>query len=245
MSGPDPADAGTAAVALLAVLVTLGVTAAVGPSGRPARALDVDSAGRSSRARGSMLARVTGRLPRPGSRSGQAVERADLATVVTEVASQLRAGADPARAWQVALGRPLGAGGRPDAAALAGRGDEAQVAAVLVAGELARELGAPLAAVLDRVAQALAAGEEAEGERRAALAGPRATAGVLTMLPVLGVVLGTAVGADPVAVLLDGGIGTLGLAIGAALLAVGRWWIARLVMIAARAGDRTRRRRTR
>ncbi|RYV49383.1 type II secretion system F family protein [Pengzhenrongella frigida] len=162
----------------------------------------------------------------------------DLAVVVTEVASQLRAGADPGRAWEQVLGRPVGGDGMPDVDTLAllGAGDRSQAAAVVAAGALARELGAPLAQVLDRVADGLATAAEAEGERRAALAGPRATARVLTGLPVLGVVLGAAVGADPVGVLLGGGPGTAALVLGVMLLLVGRWWISRLVRRAARAG---------
>jgi tight adherence protein B len=160
----------------------------------------------------------------------------DLAVVVIEVASELRAGADPGRAWSRALGRPVGNGGSPDLADLSDAGTPSQAAAVVAAGRLAGTLGAPLAQVLERVADALAAAAEADGERRAALAGPRATARVLTGLPILGAVLGSAVGADPVGVLLGGGVGTFALVVGVALLLAGRWWIARLVHAASRAG---------
>ncbi|HEY5518801.1 MAG TPA: type II secretion protein F, partial [Cellulomonas sp.] len=91
--------------------------------------------------------------------------------------------------------------------------------------------------VLERVAAGLATAAEVDGERRSALAGPRATARVLTGLPVLGVALGAAVGADPVGVLLGGGLGTVALMTGVALVLVGRWWIARLVRAAGRAGQ--------
>jgi len=174
------------------------------------------------------------RIGRRGLRPGGS---RDLAVVVIEVASQLRAGADPGRAWARALGVPVGSDGIPDLDDLVGEGTRAQAAAVVAAGQLAGVLGAPLAQVLERVAAGLATAAEVDGERRSALAGPRATARVLTGLPVLGVALGAAVGADPVGVLLGGGVGTVALMTGIALVLVGRWWIARLVRAAGRAGQ--------
>ncbi|GEL96829.1 type II secretion system F family protein [Cellulomonas terrae] len=121
-----------------------------------------------------------------------------------------------------------------------GRGDDGTVQrarAVLAAVRLSEELGAPLAGVLERIASAVAADEEAEGERRAALSGPRSTAQVLAWLPLLGVVLGALLGADPVGVVLSGGPGTVSALVGAALLLLGRWWTAALLARAGRAGD--------
>lgn len=171
---------------------------------------------------------------RLGSRG--AARAPDLAVLVTDVAARLRAGVDPARAWSQALGQPVGADG-PMVADLCRTAERLTPAATVVAAtRLAAELGAPLAPVLDAVAGRLAADAEAEGERRAALAGPRATARVLTGLPVLGVLLGVAVGAEPVAVLLDGGVGSAALAAGLALVLAGRVWTARLARAAADAG---------
>ena len=109
--------------------------------------------------------------------------------------------------------------------------------AVLAATRLADELGAPLAGVLERIAFAVAADEEADGERRAALAGPRSTAQVLAWLPLLGVALGALLGADPVAVVLSGGLGTASAVLGVTMLLLGRWWTAALLTRAGRAGD--------
>ena len=80
-----------------------------------------------------------------------------------------------------------------------------RVRAVLAAARLSDDLGAPLAGVLERIASAVAADEEADGERQAALAGPRSTARVLAWLPLLGVALGALLGADPVAVMSPAG----------------------------------------
>lgn len=90
--------------------------------------------------------------------------------------------------------------------------------------------------MLDRVGAALADEEAVEVQRRAALAGPRATVRVLTWLPLVGTGLGWSLGADPVGVLLDGGVGTV-LLVGAGLLTwAGRRWSGRLLRTAREAG---------
>jgi tight adherence protein B len=59
---------------------------------------------------------------------------------------------------------------------------------------------------------------------QALLAGPRATAGVLTALPGLGVALGQLLGADPIGVLRAGPLGQVLLVVGIGLVAAGRAW---------------------
>ncbi|MDM7832288.1 type II secretion system F family protein [Cellulomonas edaphi] len=157
---------------------------------------------------------------------------ATLSSVLLVTAAQLRAGATPERAWSRALGvRTTGPDGMPSLADLAGaeRGRAPdpvvdRAAAVLVAAGAARELGAPLADVLEQVAESVAADEEAAAELRAALAGPRATARVLGWLPVLGLVVATLLGARPWVAVLGGGLGTAAALLGVALLLVGRLW---------------------
>ncbi|KQR17119.1 hypothetical protein [Cellulomonas sp. Leaf334] len=130
--------------------------------------------------------------------------------------------------------------GRRGRSRVRGRSDDGAVQrarAVLAAARLSDELGAPLAGVLERIASAVAADEEADGERRAALSGPRSTAQVLAWLPLLGVALGALLGADPVGVVLSGGLGTLSAVLGVALLVSGRWWTSALLSRAGRAGD--------
>ena len=221
------------------------VLAACGPRGRSAAALR-GPAERWAPALRCPLAVTTPRLRR---RRAPSRRSRDLAVVLAEVGAQLRAGAEPGVAWSRALRRPVDAAGVPDvddllAAAGSGRGrnrtaGRAQAAAVVAAGRLAAELGTPLASVLERVAAGLVSEAEAASERSAALAGPRSTARVLTGLPALGLVLGAAVGADPVGVLLDAGVGTASLGLGIGLMLLGRWWVSLLVRSAARAaGDR-------
>ncbi|MBT0994151.1 type II secretion system F family protein [Cellulomonas sp. DKR-3] len=117
----------------------------------------------------------------------------------------------------------------------------ARATAVVAATRTAEELGAPLATMLDRVAESIAQDVEARDEVDAALAGPRATARVLAGLPLLGLALAALLGADPFAVLLGGGLGTTAGVAGAVLLIVGRRWTARLIDGAQREVPRRRR----
>lgn len=155
------------------------------------------------------------------------------------VAAALRAGAPPALAWQRGWGVSSEDGvPRWDALVARCRGDLAAAAAVRAAARLAATTGAPPAAVLDRLGGVLADEAEIAGQRSAAMAGPRATARLLAWLPAFGVVLGAAVGADPVGVLLDGRGGTALLLAAALLSWSGRRWSARLLAVAAQTGDR-------
>lgn len=175
-----------------------------------------------------------------------------LGTVVTAVAAEVRAGRAPADAWRQVLGVPVGPDGVPAAqdvllAVLPERrrspaGDPSEdqlrrrVAGVLAAGRLAAELGAPTAGVLEECARTLAADADAETAVRGALAGPRQTTSLLTWLPVLGVVLGTLLGANPLGVLLGGGAGTAAGLAGLVLTLAGRRWTRRMVAGARTAG---------
>nr|WP_221286627.1 hypothetical protein [Cellulomonas hominis] len=115
---------------------------------------------------------------------------------------------------------------------------ERHVLAVLAATRLATSIGAPLGAVLESSGRTLAADADAETAVRAALAGPQQTVTLLTWLPAAGLGIGTLFGADPLGVLLGGGLGSTAGFAGAGLTVVGRWWVARMVAAARDAGDR-------
>lgn len=89
--------------------------------------------------------------------------------------------------------------------------------------------GAPAASVLDRVEQDLRTRTAQDREIAAQLAGARSTAGLLAILPVLGIGLGAAMGARPLAVLLSEPRGQLALLVGVAMEALGVLWTARIV----------------
>ncbi|MBD7919724.1 type II secretion system F family protein [Cellulomonas sp. Sa3CUA2] len=158
-------------------------------------------------------------------RTGQS----DLAGVLHAVAAQVRAGVPPGAAWAAVLGSPVDRQ-VPEVdvvvAAVGGtREQRARVRAVVAGAHVAAETGAPLADVLEHLADAAAADAEQAGELAAALAGPRATARVLTSLPVLGLLVGSAMGARPWEVLTDGGLGSVLGAVGVALVVAGRAWV--------------------
>ncbi|MFF9771343.1 type II secretion system F family protein [Streptomyces sp. NPDC014636] len=94
---------------------------------------------------------------------------------------------------------------------------------------VALDQGAGLAAGLDRLEGALRAERDQRGDLRAQLAGARATAVLLAALPALGLLLGAAMGADPLRVLLHSGAGLGCLAAGAVFEAAGMWWAVRIV----------------
>lgn len=155
------------------------------------------------------------------------------------VAAALRAGASPAQAWQRCWGIAAPDGVPAPADVRSRCADERHAAAIVAGARLAARTGAPLASVLERVGAALADDEAVEVQRRAALAGPRATVRVLTWLPLVGAVLGWSLGADPVGVLLDGGAGTLLLLAAGLLTWIGRRWSGRLLRTAREAGAAT------
>ncbi|MEU2875785.1 type II secretion system F family protein, partial [Streptomyces sp. NPDC007070] len=94
---------------------------------------------------------------------------------------------------------------------------------------VAVDQGAGLAAGLDRLEAALRADRDQRCDLRAQLAGARATAVMLAGLPVLGLLLGTAMGADPLHVLLHTGAGLGCLVVGGVLEGVGLWWASGIV----------------
>ncbi|MFJ3231649.1 type II secretion system F family protein [Streptomyces sp. NPDC086787] len=94
---------------------------------------------------------------------------------------------------------------------------------------VAVDQGAGLAAGLDRLDEALRAERDRRADLRAQLSGARATTVMLAVLPALGLLLGTAMGADPLHVLLHTGAGLGCLVLGGLLEAAGMWWAARIV----------------
>jgi tight adherence protein B len=100
---------------------------------------------------------------------------------------------------------------------------------VAAAWALAEQHGIGLAEVLDAVRRDLDHRVRAAGRLAAALAGPRATAVVLAALPLVGLLLGQAVGAGPWRVLTSSVAGQALLVAGSGLVCVGVVWSARLV----------------
>ncbi|MGH3877243.1 MAG: type II secretion system F family protein, partial [Actinophytocola sp.] len=100
------------------------------------------------------------------------------------------------------------------------------LARVSRAWALAQRHGLPLADVLDAVGRDLEQRARFARQVLARMAGPRTSAAVLGLLPALGVVLGEAIGAQPLRMLT--GPGQPLLALGVGLLCAGVLWCDRL-----------------
>ncbi|WP_236046880.1 type II secretion system F family protein [Streptacidiphilus fuscans] len=170
--------------------------------------------------------------------------RAAVVELCAALAGELRTGATPHQAVEMAVeGLPHGDaldltgllaavrfGGSVDAALvlLSGLPGAEGAAGAAACWQVTSASGAGLADGLDRVAEGLRAERALRESVRAELAGPRSTAVLLALLPLFGVVLGAALGADPVRVLLHTGPGLFCLTLGAALEAAGLLWTARI-----------------
>jgi tight adherence protein B len=183
-----------------------------------------------------------------GTAAGAAPDPAELAE---HLAAAFRAGLPPSRTWALLAGRPgpfagLAASvavrtelGLPGGRSLLRSTGRRGVAVVPLAAalDLCERSGAPTADVLERLAAGLRAEAAAETDARIALAAPRATANVMSLLPLAGLGLGALLGVDTLHVLLTTAAGHACLVLGAGAWTAGRWWIRRLVTAARSAGD--------
>ncbi|MEV7893762.1 type II secretion system F family protein [Streptomyces cyaneofuscatus] len=182
-----------------------------------------------------------------------------VAALCAAVVGELRAGHEPGQALSVGLrecaadGEPR-AGDGPGGGAWLGDAEAAVLAAARFGGDVPGALrqaaagpglgglsgmaacwqvavdgGAGLVAGLDRLETALRADRRRREELRSQLAGAWSTVVVLALLPVAGLGLGAALGADPLRVLLHTPGGLFCLAVGGFLEAVGLFWACRIV----------------
>ncbi len=184
---------------------------------------------------------------RRGRRAAAEEERiAALTEALGALAAELRSGRpldDAAAAAAAACGDPAGAdavvravrapGSVPAPTADAGA-LEAAVARLAAGVQLSVRTGCSLAAVVGAVEDDLRARARHRLDLRSALAGPRASAALLAGLPVLALLMGSGIGADPWGVLTTTGTGQVLLLVGVALEAAGLAWTARLVRRVAR-----------
>ncbi|MFH7595946.1 type II secretion system F family protein [Streptomyces racemochromogenes] len=178
----------------------------------------------------------------------RAARAAGVLELCGAVVGELRAGAQPGQALTAAIRRTAAGPGGP------GPAEAAVLAAAAFGGDVARALheaarepgaeglagmaacwrvsvdgGAGLAAGLDRLEGALRAERDRKESLRAQLAGARSTTVVLALLPLVGLLMGTGLGADPLKVLLHSPVGWGCLAAGAVLEVLGLLWCRRIV----------------
>jgi tight adherence protein B len=119
--------------------------------------------------------------------------------------------------------------------ALPDTGAGAELRPVAAALDVAVRSGAPVAEVLDRVRHDTADRMTTTRALASAVAGARASAALLGALPVVGVAMGTVLGAAPIALLFGTPIGHALLAAGATFTSVGVLWTDQLTDAAQRA----------
>lgn len=183
----------------------------------------------------------------------RAARAAEVVALCGAVVGELRAGAQPGQALTAAMRRTVSGPGGPGAAeagvlaAAAFGGDVAGalrlaarepgaegLAAMAACWRVSVDGGAGLAAGLDRLEGALRAERDREESLRAQLAGARSTTGVLALLPGVGLLIGTGLGADPLRVLLHSPVGWGCLLAGGVLEALGLLWCRRIVRVGER-----------
>jgi tight adherence protein B len=96
--------------------------------------------------------------------------------------------------------------------------------------EVSVTAGAGLAALVERVGTTLRAAQAHRQDVAAQLAGPRATARMLAVLPALGLLMAAALGMRPLAFLFGSLPGLACLVLGTALDACGLWWTNRMAL---------------
>lgn len=178
---------------------------------------------------------------RISSRRQRAHMRAVVRETLAEVVADVRAGQPPERALCRALAdrdvslapRTLAAtrwggdvvGALRDDARL---GAQPLLASAAACWSVASTQGAGLADALDRLVAQDRRAEEVRRQLQAHLAAPRATARMLALLPAFGLVLGIAVGGDPIGWLLGTPLGVACLVLGLLLIALGLLWATRI-----------------
>ena len=171
--------------------------------------------------------------------------RAAMIELADALSAELRAGAAPRQAlWRASRDEPrfaaVAAAARSPAgdvvsalqelANVPGGGAAADLATAWVVCETA---GGGLAAPVARLSGGWRDEEQVRREVRAQLAGPRATAVLLAGLPVLGLAMGAALGADPVTLLRQPSMALIVLVPGLLLDVAGLLWTARITRHAA------------
>jgi tight adherence protein B len=190
----------------------------------------------------TVLAATAGLRYRRRRRSRRAMEESRLLeTAIDVLVGELRVGAHPARAFSVAADetdgsvadscRAVAARARLGADVAAGLRSVARTSALpaqwnrlAVCWQLACEHGLAMSTLMQAARRDIVERQRFSGRVMAAMAGARATATILASLPVLSVLLGQAIGAQPVVFLLGGHAGGWLLVVGVTLVCGGLLW---------------------
>ncbi len=172
-------------------------------------------------------------------------ESRELETAIDVLVGELRVGAHPAAAFDVAAHETAGpvAGacravaararlGADVAAGLRGVGETSVLQAhwerLAVCWQLAADHGLAMSALMQAAQRDIAERQRFSDQVRSAMAGARATAAILAGLPLFSVVMGQLIGARPMAFLLGGQLGGCLLVVGLTLVCGGLLWSDRI-----------------
>jgi tight adherence protein B len=172
-------------------------------------------------------------------------ESRELETAIDVLVGELRVGAHPAQAFAVAADeaagavahscRAVAARARLGADVTAGLRGVAETSALpaqwdrlAVCWQLASQHGLAMSTLMRAAQRDIVERQRFSGQVTSVMAGARATAAILAGLPVLSVVLGQLIGADPVAFLLAGHAGGWLLVVGMTLICSGLLWSDRI-----------------
>jgi tight adherence protein B len=172
-------------------------------------------------------------------------ESRELETAIDVLVGELRIGAHPAQAFAVAADetagpvaqscRAVAARARLGADVTAGLNGVAEASTLpaqwnrlAVCWQLASQHGLAMSTLMRAAQRDIAERQRFSAQVTSAMAGARATAAILAGLPVLSVVLGQLIGADPVAFLLAGHAGGWLLVVGVTLVCSGLLWSDRI-----------------
>lgn len=178
-------------------------------------------------------------------RRARIAEASALQGALGVLVGELRIGAHPVTAIGVAAGETQGriaqslnsvaARALLGADVAAGLRAEAQRSAsprhwerLAVCWQLAQTHGLAIATLMQAAQRDIVERERFDGRVEAGMAGARATAAILAGLPVLGVLMGESIGADPLRFLLSGGTGGWLLIVGTGLICSGLLWSDRI-----------------
>lgn len=173
----------------------------------------------------------------PASRRRRAAQRMRVVRALAILAAELEAGQPPREALRRAAGDPpawpralacLRLDGDVAAALEADAEDRPVLAHLAACWRVAADAGTGLAPAVTRLAESARTAEDARVDLEGQLAGPRATARLLALLPVVGIGFGFLLGSDPLDWLLTESLGRICLAVGVLLTAAGAWWTGRI-----------------
>jgi len=194
----------------------------------------------------AMLGATGGLRYRRRRRSRRGMDEArQLETAIDVLVGELRVGAHPAQAFAVAADetggpvadscRAVAARARLGADVTAGLRSVAETSALAahwdrlaVCWELASEHGLAMSTLMRAAQRDIVERQRFSGHVTSAMAGARATAAILAGLPMLSVLFGQLIGADPAAFLLAGHAGGWLLLIGVTLVCCGLLWSDRI-----------------